>query len=67
MVKGPKGRPDTQTYWSTDCRPQEELQLQHQSDTILVSFQILIREVHSNCALRVWWYKLLRCCTQIKS
>jgi hypothetical protein len=28
MVKDPKGRPDTQTYWSTDCRPQEELQLQ---------------------------------------
>jgi hypothetical protein len=24
---GPKGRPDTQTNWSTDCRPQEELQL----------------------------------------
>jgi hypothetical protein len=24
---GPKGRPDTQTYWSTDCRPQEEPQL----------------------------------------
>jgi hypothetical protein len=21
-------RPDTQTYWSTDCQPQEELQLQ---------------------------------------
>jgi hypothetical protein len=30
MVKGPKGRPDTQTYWSADCRPQEELQLQLQ-------------------------------------
>jgi hypothetical protein len=30
LVKGPKGRPDTQTYWSTDCRPQEELQLQLQ-------------------------------------
>jgi hypothetical protein len=29
LVKGPKGRPDTQTHWSTDCRPQEELQLQH--------------------------------------
>jgi hypothetical protein len=29
MVKGPKGRPDTQTYWSTDYRPQEELQLQN--------------------------------------
>jgi hypothetical protein len=22
---GPKGRPDTQTNWSTDCWPQEEL------------------------------------------
>jgi hypothetical protein len=27
----PKGRPDTRTYWSTDCRPQEELQLQSKS------------------------------------
>jgi hypothetical protein len=24
----PKRGPDTQTYWSTDCRPQDELQLQ---------------------------------------
>jgi hypothetical protein len=22
---GPKGRPDTKTNWSTDCRPQEGL------------------------------------------
>jgi hypothetical protein len=28
VVKGPKGRPDTQTNWSTDCRPQEQLKLQ---------------------------------------
>jgi hypothetical protein len=27
---GPKGRADTQTNWSTACRPQEELQLQIQ-------------------------------------
>jgi hypothetical protein len=27
----PKGRPDTQTNWSTDCRPQDALQLQLQS------------------------------------
>jgi hypothetical protein len=25
---GPKGRPDTKTNWSTDCRLQDELQLQ---------------------------------------
>jgi hypothetical protein len=24
---GPKGEPDTKTNWSTDCRPQDELQL----------------------------------------
>jgi hypothetical protein len=30
VVKGPKGRPDTQTNWSTVCRLQEELQLQLQ-------------------------------------
>jgi hypothetical protein len=28
VVQSPKGRPDTQTDWSTVCRPQEELQLQ---------------------------------------
>jgi hypothetical protein len=25
---GPKGDPDTKTNWSTDCRPQDEHQLQ---------------------------------------
>jgi hypothetical protein len=25
---GPKEEPDTETNWSTDCRPQDELQLQ---------------------------------------
>jgi hypothetical protein len=27
VVTGPKGRPNTQTNWSTVCRPQEELRL----------------------------------------
>jgi hypothetical protein len=25
LVMDPKGRPDTQTNWSTDCRPQDDL------------------------------------------
>jgi hypothetical protein len=34
LVKGPKGRPDTQKNWSTDCRQQEELQhLEHAVST----------------------------------
>jgi hypothetical protein len=28
----PKGGPIPRTNWSTDCRPQEELQLQHRLD-----------------------------------
>jgi hypothetical protein len=27
---GPKGEPDTKTNWSTDCRPQDDLQFQLQ-------------------------------------
>jgi hypothetical protein len=37
LVKGPKRRPDTQTYWSTDCRPQDELQLQPEESQSTVS------------------------------
>jgi hypothetical protein len=29
---GSKGEPDTKTNWSTDCRPQDELQTQKSND-----------------------------------
>jgi hypothetical protein len=38
---GLKGDPDTKTNWSTDRRPQDELQLQHRN-----LFGICIRQTH---------------------
>jgi hypothetical protein len=44
---GPKGRPDTQTNWSTVCRPQEELRKQTEMEIHPNSFPFLKNDANT--------------------
>jgi hypothetical protein len=42
MIKsgqGSKGRPNTQMNWSTDCQPQDELEL---DEIVVIYFQLIL-------------------------
>jgi hypothetical protein len=65
---GPKGRPDTQTYWSTVRRPQEELRLQKSrvEQVVVEGIQSVQCCDHLYVSISVMDVALIKWCTRIQ-
>jgi hypothetical protein len=62
VVLAKKSKPDTQTNWSTDCRPQEELQLQRHITTDVQSGSVSWCQAQSGTFDQRFFFSKLRSC-----